>query len=42
MIGVGEEFPYFELQGVNEFDEIGTLSRDDFDGWKVFYFYLSY
>ena len=39
MIGVGEEFPYFELQGVNEFDEIGTISRDDFDGWKVFYFY---
>ena len=39
MIGVGEEFPYFELQGVDCDNNMGTVSRDDFDSWKVFYFY---
>ena len=39
MIGVGEEFPYFELQGVDCENNMGTVSRDDFDKWKVFYFY---
>ena len=39
MIGVGEYFPYFELQGVDSENHMGTVSRDDFDGWKVFYFY---
>ena len=39
MIGVGEEFPYFELQGVDSDNSIGIVTRDDFEGWKVFYFY---
>ena len=39
MIGVGEEFPYFELQGVDCDNNMGTVSRDDFRKWKVFYFY---
>ena len=39
MIGVGEEFPYFELQGVDSDNHMGTVSRDDFHSWKVFYFY---
>jgi len=39
MIGVGEEFPYFELQGVDCENNMGLVSRNDFDGWKVFYFY---
>ena len=39
MIGVGEYFPYFELQSVDSENHMGTVSRDDFDGWKVFYFY---
>ena len=39
MIGVGEEFPYFELQGVDSDNSIGMVTRDDFEGWKVFYFY---
>ena len=30
MIGVGEEFPYFELQGVDCDNNMGTVSRDDF------------
>ena len=40
MIGVGEYFPYFELQGVDSENHMGTVSRDDFEDWKVFYFYL--
>lgn len=39
MIGVGEEFPYFELQGVDSENHMGIVSRDDFHSWKVFYFY---
>ena len=39
MIGVGEEFPYFELQGVDCDNNMGTVTRDDFHSWKVFYFY---
>ena len=39
MIGVGEEFPYFELQGVDSDNSIGIVTRDDIEGWKVFYFY---
>ena len=39
MIGVGEYFPYFELQGVDSENHMGTVSRDDFADWKVFYFY---
>ena len=39
MIGVGQEFPYFELNGVDGNDELTTVTRDDYDGWKVIYFY---
>lgn len=39
MIGVGEEFPYFELNGVDGNNELTTVTRDDYDGWKVIYFY---
>lgn len=39
MIGVGQEFPYFELNGVSGDDELVTVTRDDYDGWKVIYFY---
>ncbi len=39
MIGVGEEFPYFELNGVDSENEIDLFTRDDTDGWKVYYFY---
>ena len=39
MIGVGEEFPYFELQGVDCENNMGTVTLSDFAGWKVFYFY---
>ena len=39
MIGVGEEFPYFELQGVDCENNMGTVTLSDFEGWKVFYFY---
>ena len=39
MIGVGEEFPYFELQGVDCENNMGTVTLNDFAGWKVFYFY---
>ena len=37
--GIGQEFPYFDLNGVDEHNNIVTLCRDDFEGWKVFYFY---
>lgn len=37
--GIGQEFPYFDLNGVDENNQITTLCRDDFEGWKVFYFY---
>ena len=39
MIGVGHQFPEFELQGVNEDNEIGTIASHDIDGWAVIYFY---
>ena len=39
MIGVGEEFPFFELNGVNGDKEIITATLDDYDGWKIIYFY---
>lgn len=39
MIGVGQEFPEFTLNGVNPDNNIVSVSRDDYDGWRVFYFY---
>ena len=39
MIGVGQEFPFFALAGVDCDNNMGMVERDDFDGWKVFYFY---
>ena len=39
MIGVGEKFPYFELQGVDYDNNMGTVTRDDFHSWQVFYCY---
>ena len=39
MIGVGEEFPYFELNGVDSENEMNLFTRDATDGWKVYYFY---
>ena len=39
MIGVGQKFPEFELQGVNEENEIGGIADHDIDGWAVIYFY---
>lgn len=39
MIGVGQEFPEFTLNGVNPDNDIVSVSRDDYDGWRVFYFY---
>ena len=39
MIGVGQKFPEFELQGVNEENEIGVIADHDIDGWAVIYFY---
>jgi peroxiredoxin (alkyl hydroperoxide reductase subunit C) len=39
MIGVGQEFPEFTLNGVNPDNDIVSISRDDYDGWRVFYFY---
>jgi peroxiredoxin (alkyl hydroperoxide reductase subunit C) len=39
MIGVGEEFPFFELNGVNGDKEIISATLDDYDGWKIIYFY---
>ena len=38
--GIGEEFPFFDLNGVDGDKEITTLcSLDDYDGWKIIYFY---
>ena len=39
MIGVGQAFPAFELQGVNEDNEITTINSWDLTGWTVIYFY---
>ena len=39
MIGVGQKFPEFELQGVNEDNEIGVIADHDIMGWAVIYFY---
>lgn len=39
MIGVGQAFPAFELQGVNEENEITTINSWDLTGWTVIYFY---
>ena len=44
MIGVGQEFPAFELQGVNENNEFVTVSVDDHyeplkHDYTVIYFY---
>ena len=39
MIGVGQKFPEFELQGVNEDNEIGVIADHDIMGWAVICFY---
>ena len=39
MIGVGQKFPDFQLQGVNEDNEISEICSHDIDGWAVIYFY---
>ena len=40
MLGVGSEFPYFELQGVDHNNNMVEVSEEDFDGeWAVIYFY---
>jgi len=39
MIGVGQKFPEFELQGVNEDNEFGVIADHDIQGWAVIYFY---
>ena len=39
MIGVGQKFPEFELQGVNENNEFGVIADHDIQGWAVIYFY---
>ena len=40
MLGVGCEFPYFELQGVDHNNNMVEVSEEDFDGeWAVIYFY---
>ena len=39
MIGVGQAFPAFELEGVNEDNDIATINSWDLVGWTVIYFY---
>ena len=39
MIGVGQEFPYFVANGVDCENHMGEIAHDDFQDWKVFYFY---
>ena len=39
MIGVGQEFPYFVANGVDCENHMGEVAHDDFQDWKVFYFY---
>jgi len=40
MLGVGSEFPWFELQGVDHNNNMVEVSEEDFDGeWAVIYFY---
>ena len=39
MIGVGQEFPYFVKNGVDYVNAMCEVAYDDFNGWKVYYFY---
>ena len=39
MIGVGQAFPAFELEGVNAENNITTINSWDLEGWTVVYFY---
>jgi len=39
MIGVGQEFPEFDMHGVDENNEMCSIHSWDLSGWSVIYFY---
>ena len=39
MHSVNDEFPPFKLNGVDSNQDMVTVSSQDLEGWRVFYFY---